>query len=282
MATYQEVLYLTEQDKKDDIARDISKVLADLSGVLTKQARQITETFRALQERQAADVAKIREAFEAISANWQPIFADSQKNQIAKEALRETSGLLPHATTPWEQFLEDDPALFGPAVVDFYKESWDAIEDKFRRDLQDYDVSDEAKRAMSDALTCHRHELFRPVVLTLLPYVEMEFRKAFNIDVGGNAASLQELREMIWDLPAGIVLSHAAPLDLLEILDAHFYDKVKTIETLSRFQADKIPNRHAAIHGLIEYGSFENSLNTLIVADYVFFIISQLRKQSSA
>ncbi|MDG4647281.1 hypothetical protein P6F26_02390 [Roseibacterium sp. SDUM158017] len=272
---------MTEQDKRDDTARDLSSVLADLSGVWTKQAREITETFRALREKHAADVAKIREAFIAINANWQPFFAEFRKHQQAKQALRETSGLLPHATTPWEQFSEDNPALFGPTVVSFYKESWDAAEEKFRIDLEEYDVSDEAKRAMHDALICHRHELFRSVVLTLLPYVEMEFRKAFQIDVGGHAASLQELRDIVWKVPAGIVLSHAAPMDLLEILDAHLYEKVKTAEALSRFQADQIPNRHAAIHGLIEYSSLENSLNTLIVADYVFFIISQLRKHSS-
>ncbi|AFO90415.1 hypothetical protein D1822_03400 [Phaeobacter inhibens] len=273
---------MTEQEKGDETARDLFSVLADLSGVWTKQAREITETFRALREKHAADAKKIREAFTAINADWQPLFAEFRKHQQAKKALRETSGLLPHATTPWQQFSEDNPALFGPAVVDFYKDSWDAVEAKFRFDLEEYDVSDEAKRAMLDALTCHRHELFRSVVLTLLPYVEMEFRKAFQIEVGGNAASLQELRSMVWKMPAGIVLSHAAPMDLFEILNAHLYDKVKTAEDLSRFQADQIPNRHAAIHGLIEYKSHQNSMNTLILADYVFFIISQLRKHSAA
>lgn len=272
---------MTEQEKRDDVARDLSSVLTDLSGVWTKQAREITETFRALREKHAADVTKIRDAFTAINANWQPFFAEFRKHQQAKEVLRETSGLLPHATTPWEQFSEDDPAQFGPAVVDFYKESWDGVEERFRLDLEEYDVSDEAKRAMYDALTCHRHELFRSVVLTLLPYVEMEFRKAFDIGVGGNAASLQELRKLVWEVPAGIVLSQSAPMDLLEILDAHLYEQVKTADVLSRFQNDQIPNRHAAIHGLIEYSSQQNSLNTLIVADYVFFIISQLRKHSS-
>lgn len=272
---------MSKKRSAQDTAREISAALADLSGVWTQQAREVTKAFHDLQKRIETDAAKIREAFESVCVSWQPIFAEHAKHQKAKDALRQTPGLLPHATTPWGLFDEDDPDKFGPLVTEFYETSWDAVEEQFQRDLQDYDVGGAAKRAMHDALMCHRHGLFRSVVLTLLPYVEMEFRKAFEIEVGGNAASLQELRNIVWKVPAGIVLSHTAPMDLLEILDAHLYDKVKTAEALARFEADQIPNRHAAIHGLIEYSSHQNSMNTLIVADYVFFLISQLRKHSA-
>ncbi|MEM5543674.1 hypothetical protein WNY61_13090 [Sulfitobacter sp. AS92] len=272
---------MTENRSAGKTARDISAALADLSGAWTKQARELTVALQGVQKRIEADAKKIQKAFENVRVSWQPIFAEHQKHQKAKDSLRQAPGLLPHATTPWDLFDEDKPDKFGPLVAEFYETNWDTVEEQFQRDLQDYNVGEEAKRAMHDALKCHRHGLFRSVVLTLLPYVEMEFRKAFEIEVGGNAASLQELRNIVWKMPAGIVLSHTAPLDLLEILDAHLYDKVKTAEALARFEADEIPNRHAAIHGLIEYSTHQNSINTLIVADYVFFLISQLRKHSA-
>lgn len=272
---------MDDKRSTDETARDISAALKDLTGALSKQARQFTEAMQVFREKTAADGARIREAFETIQAKWIPIFTEFRKHQEAKDALRVSAGLLPHATTPLEVFNPEKPGDFGPATMEYYRMSWDAVEGQFLADLDGYHISDEAKGAMREALICHRHSLFRSVVLTLLPYVEMEFRRAFEIDVGGNAASRKELREIVWKVPAGIVFSHIAPMDLLQILDNHLYEQVKTVEALERFQKDAIPNRHAAIHGLIQYSSFQNSLNTLIVADYVFFLISQLRKHSS-
>ena len=37
-----------------------------------------------------------------------------------------------------------------------------------------------------------------------------------------------------------------------------------------RFEKHPIPNRHAAMHGLVPYPTHKHSLNMLILADYVF------------
>ncbi|MDF0603989.1 hypothetical protein P1J78_25105 [Psychromarinibacter sp. C21-152] len=54
----------------------------------TKQAREITKVFEGLREKHAADVAKIREAFEAVHATWQPLFAELERFPINLHRIR--------------------------------------------------------------------------------------------------------------------------------------------------------------------------------------------------
>jgi len=39
---------------------------------------------------------------------------------------------------------------------------------------------------------------------------------------------------------------------------------IKTDLDRQRFEQDPIPNRHAAVHGLVSYSSMQNSLNTIL------------------
>ena len=47
-------------------------------------------------------------------------------------------------------------------------------------------------------------------------------------------------------------------------------------------EADAVPNRHAAVHGLVVYRSFKNSLNTLFMTDYVFQIVNAVKKRMAS
>ncbi len=49
---------------------------------------------------------------------------------------------------------------------------------------------------------------------------------------------------------------------------------------MERFAQDPVPNRHAAVHGLVSYSSMQNSLNTIFMADYIFQVISFLKNPS--
>ena len=56
--------------------------------------------------------------------------------------------------------------------------------------------------------------------------------------------------------------------NLLALLDAH----------LKRIPTEALPNRHAALHAWLAYSSKENSLNTIIFAEYVFRLGATFRK----
>lgn len=54
-------------------------------------------------------------------------------------------------------------------------------------------------------------------------------------------------------------------------------------EARQRLVRDPIPNRHAALHGLVVYSTRQNSLNVIFIGDYVFELISVLKElQQSA
>jgi hypothetical protein len=48
---------------------------------------------------------------------------------------------------------------------------------------------------------------------------------------------------------------------------------VKTPERLAEVAADPVPNRHAALHGLVVYSTRQASMNALIMAEYAHLSI---------
>jgi hypothetical protein len=69
-------------------------------------------------------------------------------------------------------------------------------------------------------------------------------------------------------------------LNLFRRLTKHLYENVRTEPDRQRFAQDPVPNRHAAVHGLVIYSSMQNSLNTIFMADYIFQVISFLKNRS--
>lgn len=233
---------------------------------VTRNLPQVTKALGARLQNARAVIGKLRPLIE-----W---FALTS----AAKAPLQNRGILPHRSTPWDLFNKEKPEEFPAAVLDFYSTRWDEAEAIFLSELEEREVSDDAKRAFEEALQCHRQGLYRASVLTLLPTIELEFRRAFEIEPRAKGmTSLAPLRQAVGrQVPAGASLSHIAPLRLFEVLDEHLYVNVHTQEAVEKFSRDPVPNRHAAIHGLVVYDSALNSLNAIILADYVFFIITQL------
>ena len=180
------------------------------SALWSEQFKSLDRTMAGIRRNLEFDVKPIREALSSLQKSWQPFFAEVTRHNSAKAPLK-AAGLLPHKTTPWEQFSEDDPESFPTVVLGYYATNWNDVDQLFRDDVGSYSISESAAGAFHDALACHGNGLFRPSVLTLLPAIEMEFRKAFELKAGAPAASLKELREMVMKVPAGYILSHVAP-----------------------------------------------------------------------
>ncbi|MEY9700163.1 hypothetical protein ABIE71_002906 [Bradyrhizobium diazoefficiens] len=49
-------------------------------------------------------------------------------------------------------------------------------------------------------------------------------------------------------------------------------------EECNQQRFESIPNRHAASHGRIVYSRLKHSMNTIIMADYVFAVISAAKR----
>jgi hypothetical protein len=71
-------------------------------------------------------------------------------------------------------------------------------------------------------------------------------------------------------------MAFAPSSQLYQRLAEHCYERVKTADAVAACVADPVPNRHAAIHGLVSYTSHLNSLNMLIMADFIFYVVHRI------
>jgi len=84
-------------------------------------------------------------------------------------------------------------------------------------------------------------------------------------------ASQKEFIALVKTLPVGITLTDPWAYELYKKLSDHIYVECNE-SNQKRFQS--IPNRHAAVHGRITYSGLKPSINTIIMADYIFALIS--------
>ena len=59
----------------------------------------------------------------------------------------------------------------------------------------------------------------------------------------------------------------------------HLYEQVKNEADRTELAANSIPNRHAAIHGLVPYSTEKSSLNSIFLTDFVFHIITEMKRE---
>ncbi|PVM82066.1 hypothetical protein DDF67_23940 [Caulobacter endophyticus] len=231
---------------------------------------------------QSAGFRSLSPIFESLRRTtdlFKPIFEDLRRHE--EEARRvEDAGWLPHYTTPFE--LLDDPDLSTEAIaqilVAHYVDGWSQVRATFEAAVQDYDVDTAAKAAMIEALDSHQAGRFRSVVALLFNEIERVTRVEFHGGAPVQISSVHSLQEAAGSLePSELAPSGMAGMRLFGRLVNHLYVTVKTSADVERLVVDPVPNRHAATHGLVIYGSAKNSLNTLIMADYVFQVVTVVK-----
>lgn len=245
---------------------------------------RIGESMRLMTEQVTAAVSPAIEIFKEIGAN------------INRSKRIEASGWLPHYTTPFS-LIRDDMAVEEIAVVieKHYKENWCDIEAAFVERLEKIALDDEAKATFIEALTAHRHGLYRSVPRTLFPEIERVACKELydgsrkykkENPKGGkphelSITSLPDFAETVGELPVGDVMTIDYGVALFMKLEEHLYKGVKQPEEIAKAAADAVPNRHAALHGIISYSTLQSSINALIMTDFIFHVISQIRLRSA-
>ncbi len=212
----------------------------------------------------------------AVASWWSDGFAP-----LITHVLFDRTGWLPHHTTPFE--------LIGDGITDseltdllqrHYRENWPTIDVAFRRRLERLQVDDQAKAAFGEALEAHGAGLYRLVVCSVFPEIERVARAELLDGSLRPISSLTDVRRAaeerlaLSDLQAeggGPVFAQFGRMS------RHLYDHVRTPEDVLRVAADPVPNRHAAIHGLVTYERLQNSINALIMAEFMFTVVTALK-----
>lgn len=202
--------------------------------------------------------------------------------QVAKTDRRkrvlDRLNLLPHASTPFA-LLDGNEAdeVLKAKVEQHYRDNWQNVSENIQKRAEKFDVDEEAKAVLVEALQAHGNGHYRSVCRLLLPEIERVAR----VELLGNSMGTIRIQEVIGEPAMELPISQTNPpgyyaLGLYERLTDHIYVKVDA-NNRGKLEADTVPNRHAAIHGLIVYNSFWHSLNTIFMTDFALQVVSAIK-----
>ena len=187
----------------------------------------------------------------------------------------EKNGWFPHYTMPEDLIAENqgNPA-FNEVLIDYYRRNWPTVRQSIERRLGTYLVDNEAKEAFRECLDAHENGLYRLVCRSSFPEVERIIRIEINHNNVGQFSVQNLVRQHFDDLPVSVFPNSKFGFAGYRQFTEHLYAPVKDDADRQRFSSHPIPNRHAAIHGLIPYSSEQSSLNSIFIAEYVFQLIT--------
>lgn len=224
-------------------------------------------------------VRNIHSAFIAIADGAKPILDGIAFVIEVNKRLRRI-GWLPHHTTPFKLVLETERDKLTGRLEEYYGHEWDQVTHSILARLDCYEIDPEAKATFHEALDAHGHRFYRSSCRVLFPEIErVLWMEMHGGDWKKRTTSQKEFIALLKRYPAGITLTVPWAYELYRKLSAHIYEEI-TERNQRRFAS--IPNRHAAVHGRIIYSSFKHSMNTIIMADYVFAVISAAKKAAKS
>lgn len=221
-------------------------------------------------------IAKLQLGSVAVAA--QKLAQFDRNNRALDEA-----GWLPHYSTPFEFIDECDGDIdaLRERISQHYRDQWSDVRLHIEHKFNCYSIDDEAKATFREALDAHDARFYRSVCRLLLPEIERVARVELHESRMERISSQPRLQELAGEL----TLSSIEPrglrgLNLLRRLTEHLYVDVKNDADRQRFVRDPVPNRHATVHGLVTYSTMQHSLNAIFMADYIFQVISIVKKNS--
>lgn len=232
-------------------------------------------------ENSLAGLARIldsfRRALEDNKDKIEPLVRTAHRNFIFNKA-----GWLLHHTTPMHLIADTTSAEDIPPLLDrYYREHWGDVAVAFRRHLSDLNLDDEAHATFEEALSAHGNGLYRATVRVLLPEIERFARQHLMPTTRKSLASLTEIRKAMGELGwSEIQMAANGPAFLqFSAISHQVYEKTEQQGRFDEIAKSQVPNRHAALHGLISYSSHQSSLSALIMTEFMFKVMSYLRFQ---
>jgi len=264
-------------------AFDFPKVEFPRLSFIGAELAEVLERWRAAMEPFAAIGEGLRRQMEAWQATTRPL-ADQLRwirEQSAQCARLERAGWLPHRSSPFD-LLKDDQAdddELDRQVQLYYEKEWAEVAAGLSAGIESCEFDREAKDCFSEALAAHGAGLYRCAPRLLFPEIERVARIELHGGALDRMASQERLVASIGHLtPAEMSSTGVTGLRFYTKLTEHLYLHLKDAERVAAAVADPVPNRHAAVHGLVSYTSSRSSLNAVFVADYLLQAISTIKR----
>ena len=149
------------------------RFLGTLPRVVEQLGKAVTPYIEQLGEAATTFVEAVTPYLEPISTTMATMAERQRISNLMVEA-----GWLYHQTTPIDFFA--DPEVGAKEVCDklneYYKENWITVRVAIESQFNDYDVDDEAKATVREAIDAHGHGLYRSVCRLLFPEIERVLR----------------------------------------------------------------------------------------------------------
>lgn len=190
----------------------------------------------------------------------------------------QSTGWLPHRSITvrdLEPYVEN-VNLLEQYISRYYEENWDDIRCDIVSHLETYSIDKVTKEAFKEALSAHDNGHYRCVCRVLFPEIEKTIRIKFTDGSVGHSISKKTIDSTINTANIKyLILDNPLNLLLFMKMARHLYRHVDD-SNLSEIEIDDSPNRHAALHGLVDYSDKKNSINMIVMADYMFQFLSAI------
>ncbi len=273
---------------------------ANLPGfVLPKFASELTPQIKMpdlFPQSLIADISRVGAAARALIENMQRAISPAMDAireilaEVARSRLIERSGWLPHYTTPFDLVGETtNEAEIRALLEQHYKANWSQVREQFLTQVATHRVDETGKAVFREALVAHEAGLYRAVPRLLFPEIE---RVACNLLYDGQRVTTEQtasgkiqkkrvtglpgFAELVGELPVGSVLTVNYGVALYYKLVDHLYAKVESSDQIEAARLDPVPNRHATLHGILPYDQPQNSINMLIMTDFMFSLFGEI------
>ena len=219
--------------------------------------------------------------FNRIVPSSTPISQSIPLNFNFRDAARQTGWLCYHGI-PIENLecYGRDATRNDRYISDYYQSFWPIIRQDIEQQLESCSLLDEeSKKAFREALVAHEIGHYLSVPRVLFPEFENIFRKILNFNGTGQIFS-NKLKEKLFDSGGSswfFIVESSFDVELKNKFRSHLYEKV-TARNIKNFEGSSIPNRHAVIHALVKYATIKDSINALILAEYILRSLNQFHK----
>ena len=184
----------------------------------------------------------------------------------------------PHSTFPRHLLNWNGHEAYSDEIVlTYYRENWSTVCQVIEKELSECHVDRDAKEAVRQALIAHENGLYQLVPPSLFAAIERAVRVCLYDDKVGSISVKNRLVSLLGRLPISVLPGGTLAFVGFTQLSDHLYENIHTDDVRERFLDASIPNRHAAIHGLVIYSSEKSSLNAIFVAMYVFRVLTVLK-----
>ena len=195
-----------------------------------------------------------------------------------ENAQLEEAEWVPHSTFPRHLLNWNGHEAYSDEIIlTYYREHWSTVSQVIDKELSECHVDRDAKEAVRQALIAHKNGLYQLVPPSLFTAIERAVRVCLYDDKVGSISVKDQLVSLVGRLPVSVLPDGLFGFVGFTQLSHHLYENIHTDDVRERFVDASIPNRHAAIHGLVIYSSEKSSLNAIFAAMYVFRILTVLK-----